>query len=126
MSAINMSDQEIARRPTDYQPPIWSFEYIQSLKTENAGEGYNRRADKLKEDVRVMLQEEIFNGFRDKGGNFKAYVGENYKGILYLYMKPHSIQWKVKAYWMLQELLQPSISKNISRLTKAKICIFAH
>ncbi|GLU13979.1 hypothetical protein SLE2022_305770 [Rubroshorea leprosula] len=59
MSAINMSDQEIARRPADYQPSIWSFEYIQSLRTENAGEGYNRRRDKLKEDVRVMLQEEV-------------------------------------------------------------------
>ncbi|GLT50650.1 hypothetical protein SLA2020_241210 [Shorea laevis] len=54
-----MSDQAIDRWSADYQPPIWSFEYIQSLKIEYAGEAYNRRGDKLKEDVRVMLQEEV-------------------------------------------------------------------
>ncbi|GLT50643.1 hypothetical protein SLA2020_241150 [Shorea laevis] len=153
MSTVEMSDQTIARRSADYQPPIWSFEFIQSLKTEFVGEAYSRRGDKLKEDVRVMLQmevndedqlelidhlqrlglsyhfedeikktldriynknhgnyglkkdslyaialefrilrqhgynvtQEIFNGFRDESGNFKACLGENYKGMLYLY-----------------------------------------
>ncbi|GLU13978.1 hypothetical protein SLE2022_305760 [Rubroshorea leprosula] len=55
----------------------------------------------------------IFNGFRDKSGNFKAYVGEDYKGILYLYMKPHSIQWKVKAYWMLQAFATKHLKEYI-------------
>ncbi|GLU13964.1 hypothetical protein SLE2022_305650 [Rubroshorea leprosula] len=160
MPTVEMSDQTIARRSADYQPPIWSFEFIQSLKTEFVGEAYSRRRDKLKEDVRVMLQEkvdedqlelidhlqrlglsyhfedeikksldriysknrgnyrlkkdslyatalefrilrqhgynitqEIFNGFRDESGNLKACLGEDYKGMLYLYEASfHSVE----------------------------------
>ncbi|GLT64881.1 hypothetical protein SLA2020_373460 [Shorea laevis] len=57
MSTVKMSDKTIAKRSADYQPSIWNFEYIQSLKTEFVGEAYSRRGDKLKEDLRVMLQE---------------------------------------------------------------------
>ncbi|GLU13960.1 hypothetical protein SLE2022_305620 [Rubroshorea leprosula] len=59
MPAVKMSSQTVARRSADYKPPIWSFEYIQSLKTEHVGEVYNRHRDKLKEDARVMPQEEV-------------------------------------------------------------------
>ncbi|GLT34531.1 hypothetical protein SLA2020_090400 [Shorea laevis] len=114
MSAINLSDQAIARRSADYQPPIWSFEYIQSLKTEYAGEAYNMQYTAknhgnygLKKDNLyatalefIILRQhgynvpqEIFNGFIDESGNFKACLGEDYKGMLYLYEASfHSVE----------------------------------
>ncbi|GKU94202.1 hypothetical protein SLEP1_g7728 [Rubroshorea leprosula] len=189
MSTVEMSDQTIARRSADYQPPIWSFEFIQSLKTEFVGEAYSRRRDKLKEDVRVMLQkevndedqlelidnlqrlglsyhfedevkknldriynknhgnyghkkdslyaialefrilrqhgynvtQEIFNGFRDESGNFKACLGEDYKGMLYLYeasfhsMEGESILDAAKAFATkhLKEYIKVNQGKDI-------------
>ncbi|GMN70140.1 hypothetical protein TIFTF001_039183 [Ficus carica] len=54
------ADNNMARRRgyCDY-PPIWSFDYIQSIKSEYAeGEGaYASQRDKLKDEVWVMLKE---------------------------------------------------------------------
>ncbi|GLT68366.1 hypothetical protein SLA2020_406070 [Shorea laevis] len=38
LAALKLSSQPTVRRSADYQPPIWSFEYIQSLKTEYVGQ----------------------------------------------------------------------------------------
>ncbi|PON37415.1 Squalene/phytoene synthase [Parasponia andersonii] len=46
----------IARRSANYQPPIWHFDYVQSLRSPFTGEPYARQAEKLKEEVRVMVK----------------------------------------------------------------------
>ncbi|GMN65389.1 hypothetical protein TIFTF001_034452 [Ficus carica] len=54
------ADNNMARRRgyCDY-PPIWSFDYIQSIKNEYAEgkDAYAIQRDKLKDEVRVMLKE---------------------------------------------------------------------
>ncbi|KAB1205520.1 Myrcene synthase, chloroplastic [Morella rubra] len=45
----------VARRSANYQPTIWHYNYIESLRSEYVGESCSRRIDKLKGDVRMML-----------------------------------------------------------------------
>ncbi|GLU22691.1 hypothetical protein SLE2022_387480 [Rubroshorea leprosula] len=61
LSALKLSSQPTVRRSADYQPPIWSFEYIQSLKTEYVGQSYTTRINKLKENVMEMLEGKEMN-----------------------------------------------------------------
>ncbi|KAF3432410.1 hypothetical protein FNV43_RR27150 [Rhamnella rubrinervis] len=149
----------ITRRSAEYKHTIWTFDDIQSLRNDYAGESYKRRANKLKEQVRVMLMEEadqlaqlnlidvlqrlglsyhfedqiqsilkpmqyniewtindnnlyatalqfrllrqhgywipqeVFNGFKDEAGKFKASLSEDIEGILSLYEASyHSIE----------------------------------
>ncbi|PON41466.1 Squalene/phytoene synthase [Parasponia andersonii] len=54
----------IARQSANYEPPVWGFDYIQSTSSDNATsnlqeEGYRRRVNKLKEEVKVMLTEKV-------------------------------------------------------------------
>ncbi|KAK1562275.1 hypothetical protein Q3G72_009248 [Acer saccharum] len=58
MAATKMSHQDhqlITRRTANYKPPIWSYNYIQSLSSEFAGKSYAKKVQELKEDVRAML-----------------------------------------------------------------------
>ncbi|NP_001310631.1 terpene synthase 10 [Ricinus communis] len=50
-----MSNETIIRRSANYRPPIWDFDFVQSLKSEFVGELNIKRIDKLKEDVKMML-----------------------------------------------------------------------
>ncbi|KAJ8749366.1 hypothetical protein K2173_018855 [Erythroxylum novogranatense] len=43
------------RRPTNYQPTSWSYNFMQSLQTCNADLVYKDRAQKLEEEVRCMI-----------------------------------------------------------------------
>ncbi|XP_060676001.1 gamma-terpinene synthase, chloroplastic-like [Ziziphus jujuba] len=45
----------IPRWSAEYKPTIWKFDYIQSLRNEYVEESYGRRANQLKEEVRLML-----------------------------------------------------------------------
>ncbi|KAJ0081036.1 hypothetical protein Patl1_10180 [Pistacia atlantica] len=54
-ASIKMCDETIVRRSANYQPSIWSFDYVQSLKSEYVGESWAQRVKKLKKDVRLML-----------------------------------------------------------------------
>ncbi|WKA01884.1 hypothetical protein VitviT2T_020136 [Vitis vinifera] len=45
----------IVRRTANYHPPIWDYDYVQSLRSDYVGETYTRRLDKLKRDVKPML-----------------------------------------------------------------------
>nr|A7IZZ2.1 RecName: Full=(+)-alpha-pinene synthase, chloroplastic; Flags: Precursor [Cannabis sativa]ABI21838.1 (+)-alpha-pinene synthase [Cannabis sativa] len=45
----------IVRRSANYDPPIWSFDFIQSLPCKYKGEPYTSRSNKLKEEVKKML-----------------------------------------------------------------------
>ncbi|XP_062076060.1 myrcene synthase, chloroplastic-like [Humulus lupulus] len=47
----------IDRRSANYEPPIWSFDYIQSLSSQYKGEPYTSRLNELKEKVKRMLVE---------------------------------------------------------------------
>nr|WCL15123.1 terpene synthase HlTPS1 [Humulus lupulus] len=47
----------IERRSANYEPSIWSFDYIQSLTSQYKGEPYTSRANKLEGDVKRMLVE---------------------------------------------------------------------
>ncbi|KAM4128988.1 hypothetical protein ACJW30_02G210700 [Castanea mollissima] len=51
----NSDNSSIIRRTANYQPPMWDYDYMQSLKSEYVGESYTRIVNKLKEEVRMML-----------------------------------------------------------------------
>ncbi|XP_022740880.1 terpene synthase 10-like [Durio zibethinus] len=55
VATANVSDQKIVRRSANYRPPIWKYDYIQSLKSDYLGESYNERAIRLVGEVRMML-----------------------------------------------------------------------
>ncbi|KAL6328011.1 hypothetical protein AAG906_033275 [Vitis piasezkii] len=48
-------EEIIVRRTANYHPPIWDYDYVQSLRSDYVGETYTRRLDKLKRDVKPML-----------------------------------------------------------------------
>ncbi|CAL5435383.1 unnamed protein product [Camellia sinensis] len=48
-------NQKIIRRSANYQPPIWDYDYVQSLNSKY-GDAYEKRAAKLKEDVKIFLE----------------------------------------------------------------------
>ncbi|GMN68457.1 hypothetical protein TIFTF001_037514 [Ficus carica] len=97
----------IARRSANYQPPIWHFNFVQSLKSEYVqGGAFVKRVENLKEEVREMLKrlkddplaqlqhidilqrlglsyhfeeeiKKVFNAFWDERGNFSAGTSDN-------------------------------------------------
>ncbi|MBA0649915.1 hypothetical protein Goklo_017424, partial [Gossypium klotzschianum] len=106
VSAANVSDKKIVRRSANYHPPIWEYDYIQSLKSDYLGESFNEQAIRLVGEVRMMLENvmdpfeklelidslqrlEIFSGFTDEMGNFKSSICEDCKGLLNLYEASH-------------------------------------
>ncbi|MBA0739437.1 hypothetical protein Gogos_012712, partial [Gossypium gossypioides] len=56
VATANVSDKKIVRRFTNYHPPIWEYDYIQSLKSDYLGESFNEQAIRLVEKVRMMLE----------------------------------------------------------------------
>ncbi|XP_060971209.1 myrcene synthase, chloroplastic-like isoform X2 [Cannabis sativa] len=54
-SPSSTTKSSIVRRSANYEPPIWSFDYIQSLSTQYKGESYTRQLNKLKKEVTRML-----------------------------------------------------------------------
>ncbi|GLT65718.1 hypothetical protein SLA2020_381320 [Shorea laevis] len=46
------------RKSANYQPSLWSYDFLQSLKNDYADERYKNRAKKLEEDVRSMISNE--------------------------------------------------------------------
>ncbi|KAM7505543.1 hypothetical protein LguiB_004447 [Lonicera macranthoides] len=57
--ATPTDDQTIARRVGNYHPPIWEYDYVQSLTSKYQGDNYTRRANELKEEVRMMLNDQV-------------------------------------------------------------------
>ncbi|CAL5356721.1 hypothetical protein CsSME_00046057 [Camellia sinensis var. sinensis] len=49
-------NQKIIRRSTNYQPPIWDYDYVQPLNSKYVGDVYEKRAAKLTKDVKIMLE----------------------------------------------------------------------
>ncbi|KAL2476852.1 Tricyclene synthase [Forsythia ovata] len=50
-------NQTEIRRSGNYKPPMWEFDFVQSLSSEYMGERYIRRASELKTQVKMMLDE---------------------------------------------------------------------
>ncbi|KAK2998780.1 hypothetical protein RJ639_024392 [Escallonia herrerae] len=102
-SVTQHSDQAIFRRTGHYEPPIWKYDFVQSLKSKFVGEAHGNRASELKENVKMMLEDvedslskleldgynrktwNVFMKFKDGSGNFKACLCEDTKGLLCLY-----------------------------------------
>ncbi|GLT65722.1 hypothetical protein SLA2020_381350 [Shorea laevis] len=58
-SSIPTSNLEAdQRKSANYQPSLWSYDFLQSLKNNYADERYKDRAKKLEEDVRSMITNE--------------------------------------------------------------------
>ncbi|OMO55881.1 hypothetical protein CCACVL1_26937 [Corchorus capsularis] len=55
VATANVSDQKIVRRYANYHPPIWEYDYIQSIKSDYLGKSCNEQAMKLVGEVRTML-----------------------------------------------------------------------
>ncbi|KAH1091896.1 hypothetical protein J1N35_019153 [Gossypium stocksii] len=56
VATANVSDQKIVRRSANYHPPIWEYDYIQSLKSDYLGESFNEQAIRLVGEVRMILE----------------------------------------------------------------------
>ncbi|KAJ4703838.1 +limonene synthase [Melia azedarach] len=54
-----MCDESVVRRSANYQPPIWGYDYVQSLRNQYVGESYGKRIEKLKGDARIMLKKVV-------------------------------------------------------------------
>ncbi|KAL5568181.1 hypothetical protein UlMin_024756 [Ulmus minor] len=52
----SVEEANITRRSANYQPPIWEFDYVQSLTSKYMGETYTKRVDDQKEAVKMMLE----------------------------------------------------------------------
>ncbi|KAJ0018519.1 hypothetical protein Pint_09994 [Pistacia integerrima] len=55
IAATKTSDETIVRRSANYQPSIWPHDFAQSLASNYVGEQFAKRVEKLKEEVRLML-----------------------------------------------------------------------
>ncbi|KAL6962443.1 lysase [Sarracenia purpurea var. burkii] len=52
---VKAQTDTIVRRSANYTPPAWKYDYIQSLSSNYKGDAYLKRVMKLKEDVKIML-----------------------------------------------------------------------
>ncbi|KAL4347326.1 hypothetical protein GQ457_17G005070 [Hibiscus cannabinus] len=56
---VSVSDQpEDGRRSANYQPTIWSYDFLQSLNNDHADVIYTERAAKLEQEVRFAINDE--------------------------------------------------------------------
>ncbi|XP_044461394.1 terpene synthase 10-like [Mangifera indica] len=58
--AAKLQDEAIVRRTANYQPTIWGHDFVQSLKS-HMGKSSDERAEKLKEEVRLMLDSAVYS-----------------------------------------------------------------
>ncbi|XP_062112986.1 probable monoterpene synthase MTS1, chloroplastic isoform X2 [Humulus lupulus] len=63
MAALPLSPsnngQNIVRRSGNYKPALWDYDNIQSLQSIYTGEAYAERINKLKGEVRIILEKEV-------------------------------------------------------------------
>ncbi|KAG2709344.1 hypothetical protein I3843_05G213100 [Carya illinoinensis] len=56
---ISSNSNVIVRRAGNYEPPIWHYDYIQSLRSDYAEESCTGQIEMLKEEVRIMLRKAV-------------------------------------------------------------------
>ncbi|KAG7981065.1 hypothetical protein I3843_05G213200 [Carya illinoinensis] len=56
---ISSNSNGVVRRSANYEPPIWHYDYIQSLRSEYAEESCTGQIEMLKEEVRIMLRKVV-------------------------------------------------------------------
>ncbi|XP_041013560.1 myrcene synthase, chloroplastic-like [Juglans microcarpa x Juglans regia] len=56
---ISSNSNVVVRRSANYEPPIWHYDYIQSLRSEYAEESWIGQIEMLKEEVRIMLRKAV-------------------------------------------------------------------
>ncbi|KAI3992491.1 hypothetical protein MKX01_022582 [Papaver californicum] len=56
---IEKSQNLNTRRSANYEASAWDHDFVQSLKSDYAGENYARRLEKLKEVVRLMFTDQV-------------------------------------------------------------------
>eukprot|EP00257_Ricinus_communis_P026261 XP_025013675.1 terpene synthase 10-like [Ricinus communis] len=59
MGGPKMSNETVIRRSANYHPPIWDYNFVQSLRHEFVGESYTKRINHLKKSVKTMLNEAV-------------------------------------------------------------------
>ncbi|KAJ7982691.1 Myrcene synthase, chloroplastic [Quillaja saponaria] len=52
---ISSDHKNIVRRSANYDPPIWSYDYIQALSSKYLEKSYSKQHHMLKEEVKLML-----------------------------------------------------------------------
>ncbi|XP_062153085.1 tricyclene synthase TPS4, chloroplastic-like isoform X2 [Alnus glutinosa] len=57
-ASIPTSYLQVERQSANYQPSLWSYDFLQSLNSDYADQRYKDRAKKLEEDVRSMITNE--------------------------------------------------------------------
>ncbi|KAE8686872.1 putative disease resistance protein [Hibiscus syriacus] len=57
-SKENNEDARDRRRSANYQPTIWSYDFLQSLKNDHADAIYKERAAKLEQELRFAINDE--------------------------------------------------------------------
>ncbi|KAK6241593.1 hypothetical protein SCA6_006982 [Theobroma cacao] len=55
---VSLSQPEHERRSANYQPPIWSYDFLQSLKNEHTDISYKEKAAKLEQELRLAFGDE--------------------------------------------------------------------
>ncbi|KAK4577394.1 hypothetical protein RGQ29_027762 [Quercus rubra] len=58
LASAPISHVQDERQSTNYQPSIWSYDFVQSLKSDFVDEPYEDRLKKVEEDVRSMINNE--------------------------------------------------------------------
>nr|POE83844.1 myrcene synthase, chloroplastic [Quercus suber] len=92
---------DIVRRSANYQAPIWDYDYIQSLRSEYVGEVYTGKINKLKGQVRMMLQKvadpleqlELIDILQKLGLSYH-FECEMKRMLEVLYNNDHGDEWK--------------------------------
>nr|BAS30549.1 isoprene synthase [Casuarina equisetifolia] len=59
MAISETSTESVVRRSANFQPAIWHYDFIQSLRSDYTEESCSQRIDKLKGEVRMMLQKAV-------------------------------------------------------------------
>uniref|UniRef100_A0A7N2MKM7 Uncharacterized protein n=1 Tax=Quercus lobata TaxID=97700 RepID=A0A7N2MKM7_QUELO len=93
----------IVRRSANYQAPIWDYDYIHSLRSEYVGEVHTGKINKLKGQVRMMLQKvvdpleqlELIDILQKLGLSYH-FECEMKRMLEVLYNNDHGDEWKME------------------------------
>ncbi|KAJ9685390.1 hypothetical protein PVL29_017429 [Vitis rotundifolia] len=150
--ASKVQDQTAVRRSANYQPSIWDYDYIQSLRSNYVGKTHMKRLDELKGFVKMMLigkdekaldQLETIDLLQRLGVSYhfedeikskldcryKNYDRNNmWKGASYFSMEGESVLDEARDFTKkhLEKSLEHSLDKNLARLVSHSLELPLH